>query len=253
MKVCSLLLVTALLGGCSFKVQSAGPISTLESDLAVTSPSPDDLGEAQTSDDLATVPSPGADLAMPPPPLDMAVTPILTGAHSDIPATVDLTSEGALDWLHAGLSSASDVNREANVTQLLTLMTSGVGGQYGSYTPKYTWSNGTPTASANTNGGIYANGQNNGFTLTLPTAATTRTVNVYVTGFNVKGKLTAHLSDSAVADYTDTQSIGNANVFYRYTITVRDAAPSTSLTITWTSAMPGPGYSSVDFMAAAVR
>ena len=235
---CSWLLLGASLSACSFRVGAVPLTPSDAADLAIGSPSPN-----PSPDDLATIAAA----------LDLSTVPLLTGSHADIPATIGLTAEGALDWLHAGLAQSTDVNHKNNVAPLLTLTTSVAAGQFGNYTPKYTWSDGTPTVSAMTSGGIYINGQNNGFTLTLPTAATTRTVIVYVTGFNAHCKLTAHLSDGAVADYSDTQTIGGGNVFYKYTIAVRDAAPNARLTITWTLVQPGNGYSSVDFMAATVQ
>jgi hypothetical protein len=202
--------------------------------------------------DAVAVPESEADLAVadssPSPP-----SPILSGAHTTIPATVDLTAEGTADWLHAGLMTASDVNRKSGGAPLLVLTTKGAGGQYGMYQPTYSWSNGTPTVSATTNGGIYMNGVGSGATLTMTAAATTRTVNVYVTAFNAHATLTAHLTDGAVADYSDTQAVGTANTFFKYTVTVRDAAPSAQLVITWILAQAGTGYSSVDFMAATAQ
>ena len=121
------------------------------------------------------------------------------------------------------------------------------------YQPTYRWSNGTPTVSATTNGGIYMNGVGHGATLTMPLSATTRTINVYVTAFNAHATLTAHLSDGGAADYSDTQTIGTSNTFFKYTITVRDPTPNAQLAITWILAQAGTGYSSVDFMAATAQ
>ncbi len=227
---------------CTFRVASV-EVPTSAADLAVGDPSPPDLALL----DLALTSSSADDLAMSPP------TPILSGEHTAIPATVDLTGEGTLDWLHAGMSSPSDLNHKAGGAPLMMLTTKGTVGQYGMYQPTYTWNNGTPTASASSKGGIYINGVGNGFTVTLPASATTRTVNVYVTSFNVHATLTAHLSDGAVADYTDTQVSGTANTFFKYTITVRDGAPNAQLAVTWSLTQAGSGYASVDFMAATLQ
>ena len=233
------LFVALAASACTFHVKAVA-VPEGEADIAVGDSSPSDLAMPDAS-------QPVDDLAVPPPP------PILTGAHTNIPATVDLTAEGTLDWLHAGLATATDVNHKSGGSPLLVLTAKGTGGQYGMYQPAYTWSNGTPTASATTNGGIYMNGVGNGATLTMPVSATTRTVNVYLTAFNAHATLTAHLSDGAVADYSDTQVLGTANTFYKYTVTVRDAAPNAQLVITWTLAQAGTGYSSVDFMAATAQ
>jgi hypothetical protein len=217
---------------CSFR------IATSDADLTVADSSPSDFAMAASSS--------GDDVGMP-------EAPILSGTHTTIPATVDVTSEGALDWVHAGLWTASDVNRKSGGSPLLVLTAKGTGGQYGLYQPTYTWSDGTPTMSATTHGGIYMNGVGNGATLTMPASATTRIVNVYVTAFNGHAMLTAHLSDDAVVDYSDTQVVGTNNTFFKYTITVRDPTPNAQLVITWVLAQAGTGYSSVDFMAATAQ
>jgi hypothetical protein len=192
----------------------------------------------------------GADLATSGP--DLAPTSILMGARGDVPATVDLTAEGTLDWIHFGLLSSTDVDRKAGGPQLFALMPVGGLHQYGAYTPAFTWTDGTPTAMATNHGGIYVNGTGNGFTLSLPAPTDTRTVYLYVTSFGAHATLTAHLSDGSAADYTDMMITGGANVFARYAITVRAASPSVKLVLDWTLTSAS-GYASVDLLAATIQ
>jgi hypothetical protein len=90
----------------------------------------------------------------------------------------------------------------------------------------YSWTDGTPTASAtNSPTGLYINGLNKGFQITVPADTTSRTVKVYVGVWGAQGKLEATLSDSSASAYVDTSvtdpggsSDGIARV---YTLTYR--------------------------------
>ena len=67
-----------------------------------------------------------------------------------------------------------------------------------------TWTDGTPTASATNNNGIYINNLQNGFSFTAPADTGTRTLTVHVGGWMSGGTFTAHLSDLSAA-VTDAQ------------------------------------------------
>jgi len=52
---------------------------------------------------------------------------ILTGSVAPPPGSVNLTTEGNLDWIHWGLSAATDVNREDfGITWNVALETGGL-------------------------------------------------------------------------------------------------------------------------------
>src|SRR5688572_25272449 len=71
-------------------------------------------------------------------------TPIPTGTD------VNLTAEGALDWVHWGLVTESGLNRKAGVTpQISDFVPIGINGpyRYADNFNGYSWSDGTPTAS----------------------------------------------------------------------------------------------------------
>jgi hypothetical protein len=156
-------------------------------------------------------------------------------------ATVNLTTEGAEDWTHFGHTTATSVNRMANMPIMRIAMTAtGTPMTYGNRpTPKFSWTNGMPTTTVtDTTEGIFVAGVNNGFSLVINSSITeTRVAKIYVGGFMTKAKLTAALSDNSAAAYMDTSfdstsAVGDDVV---YTIVHRGVADMVKLNVTWTS------------------
>jgi uncharacterized protein YndB with AHSA1/START domain len=113
------------------------------------------------------------------------------------------------------------------------------------------WSDGTPVASAtNDTSGVYIRGIGNGFQLSAPADTTTRTLYLYVGGWNSGGKLTAHLSDGSAPDIVDT-SFSSSSGQYKvvYTLTYHAASPAQTLVVKWTQAS---GTGNVTLQAAAL-
>jgi hypothetical protein len=184
------------------------------------------------------------------PATDLVVGGLLDGSHRDIPATVDLTSEGTLDWVHWGLHNAGDVNRKMNNSDLITAVTTGAS-DFQMYTNSYGWTDGTPTLmEPGTHAGIYITNVGSAFTITVPAGTSTQTVKLYLTQYNSTAILRAHLSDTSAADYVDTESVALANRYYQYTLTFRAASAGQTLSIAWTLDKAGLPYGSVDLMAA---
>ena len=100
----------------------------------------------------------------------------------------------------------------------------------------YTWTGGTPTASGTNNKtGIRSVSVGTGFSFTVPADTTTRTVKVYVGGWDSTGELKATLSDGSAAAYTATPVHGSGgDVNTVYTISYRAASASKLLTVNWT-------------------
>jgi hypothetical protein len=102
------------------------------------------------------------------------------------------------------------------------------------------WSDGAPTASsANNANGLYISGVGNGFSVTVPASTTSRTVTLYVGGWNSTGTLKAHLSDGSAADYTNTTTASTGQYVRTYTITYKAAAAAQQLVLTWSQAAGG--------------
>ena len=88
------------------------------------------------------------------------------------PPTVDLTAEGIVDWAYWGLakSTSYDHNRTA-ATRISnwTKIGNGASDNYSNNFTGFSWTNGTPTAVAETTRtGIYREGLANGFQITVP-------------------------------------------------------------------------------------
>ena len=122
-------------------------------------------------------------------------------------ASVDLTSEGELDWTHWGLLSRGSFNRKATVAPLISTFTKiGTNDLIRSETfTGYAWSDGTPVAATNdTHTGVYVRGVTNGFTFSVPADATQRTLKVYVSLYGVRGLFQAYLTDFSAPAYAET-------------------------------------------------
>ncbi|MCZ2078833.1 MAG: peptidoglycan DD-metalloendopeptidase family protein [Bryobacterales bacterium] len=163
----------------------------------------------------------------------------LAGSVAAPSGTQQLNTLGTLDWAHWGRTSASTFNHKAGVPQQISNYTP-VGGAAGQrYTDNpfgYSWSGGTPTASANnTTTGLWISGLNRGFRITVPADTTTKVLKVFVGAWNTQGKLVAHLSDNSAPDYADTSlnSTGQ-DAMGVYTINFRAASAGQTLTVTFT-------------------
>ena len=122
--------------------------------------------------------------------------------------TQNLTTLGTVDWAHWGITSASSFDHKAGVTSQIsnfTVVGTGAANRYADNAFGFTWTGGTPTASAtNSTTGVYIEGVGNGFQITAPADTTQRTLTVYVDAYHAQGKMVAHLSDTSSPDYVDT-------------------------------------------------
>jgi hypothetical protein len=155
------------------------------------------------------------------------------------PATVDLTTEGTLDWAHWGLTSATSFNHKSGVTQQISNFT-----KIGSATVKrfpdnlsgYSWSDGIPTATAtNTTAGIFIQGVGKGFQITAPADTNDKTLKLHVGVWMAQGRLEVSLSDGSAPSQIDTSVDDNTGARVRvYTISYRAATAGQQLIVKWT-------------------
>ena len=169
----------------------------------------------------------------------------LTGTAAAFTSNVNLSAEGSADWAHWGLTSATDFNHKAGANQISNFTQIGTFPVYtvGDNVATFTWTDGTPTVSASgTNTGVFTGGFTTGigFSFTAPADKSTRTLRVFVGGYNAGGTMTAHLSDSSAADYVDTSvsSTGTGNIdgqhFYAvYTFVYKANSANQTLNISW--------------------
>ncbi len=165
----------------------------------------------------------------------------LSGALTTASGAQNLTSLGTADWAHWGVTNAASFDHKATGGgQISNYSPVGTGTvfQYGDNPVGFSWSDGTPTASAtNTTTGIYVSGQGNGFKITAPADTTQRTLTVYVGLWTAQGKIVAHLSDGSAPDYTDS-TLNNAGGTTTgvYTLSYKAGSSGQNLTVTYTQA-----------------
>ena len=244
MRASSLGAVVALaLTGCSFVVNGVQSGTTQDNgDLAT------DVADLAVVDDMVA-PGGGDLLPPPPPPPDMATpndlatpTGLLMGSIAITTATpIDLSAEGTADWTHWGAANKNSFDHKNIATSLITDFTPLVNNepttQLATYAIGFTWSDGTPTATAtNSTTGVYTNGNGTGFRISVPADTTTRTLRFYCGGQQSSATLTAHLSDGSAPDYTTTtqSGAGDTGMQFERTVTlVYRATSATTMTVTW--------------------
>ncbi|HXT12874.1 MAG TPA: Ig-like domain-containing protein [Candidatus Angelobacter sp.] len=164
----------------------------------------------------------------------------LAGGGAVPPAAVILSDEGTNDWAHWGLTSATDFDHKAGVPQQISNFTT-VGTnaalQYGDNLTAYSWTGGTPAASASlSTTGIYIYGLTNGFQLTVPAGRQSRTVKVYVGLYGARSDFRAWLSDASAPEFSDTTLTSNYdNAYQVYTLNYQAASDNQTLTVRHTA------------------
>ena len=162
----------------------------------------------------------------------------LTGSFANFtPPTLNVTTEGTVDWAHWGNGGPTIFNHKVNVTQLISNVTYIGAGEHGWFTDcptAFSWTDGTPTASAsNKTMGILTNGAvGNGLEITIPADTNLRTLKLYVGVWFTRGKLEASLSDGSAATYIDsTMDNNNGKINGVYTINYKAGSAAQVLKI----------------------
>ena len=126
-----------------------------------------------------------------------------TFSGRDAGTSVDLTSGGAVDWVHWGFDS-TNITRKA-VSPLIsdsTFIGTNIPVQVTNVVA-FSWSDGTPTNFATnvlTSAGI--TGETNGFAVTIPVSTSISKVLVYAGAFAAEGRLEAELNDGVTPIYS---------------------------------------------------
>jgi hypothetical protein len=158
----------------------------------------------------------------------------LAGSGTSVSTAVNLTTEGAADWVHWGDSA---LNRKSGVTaQISTYKVVGGGAvlTYNNDPRPMSWTDGTPTASiSNNTNGVYVTAIGNGFSITAPAGTAAQTLTVHVGGWNSGGTLTASLSDNSAANFVGTTTTASGSYDGNYTLTYRAGTAGQTLTVTW--------------------
>jgi hypothetical protein len=185
----------------------------------------------------------------------------LLGSVATPSAALNLTTEGRTDWAHWGLASPASFDHKRGVPQRipnvvpLNASTSAFN-QYSDNLTAYSWSDGTPTASAqNSPTGIFIYGTNDppvGFQLTVPATNSLRWLKVYVGLYAAQGRLDARLTDFGAPPYSDSSLFAAyQNGYAVYTFAFASSNPGTSLNLTWLpTAIFDPNYGNLTWQAA---
>jgi hypothetical protein len=185
---------------------------------------------------------------------EVIVTGSLTGKGEAGPSpgsTTNLTTEGTLGWAHWGLFMGGDFNHRS-AADLISKgsVFGGSASRYNSYPVKFSWSDGTPTATATTSAGLYLTGNGDGFTFDAAgDPAAVRTLRVYVAWNNATGTIEATLSDgSAPAWSGPIPPAPKSSTFIEpavYTLTFKPATAGAKLNIKLTKTNGGMTYLSL--------
>jgi len=162
----------------------------------------------------------------------------LTGTASGAVTALNLTTLGTADWAHWGDPGVAGPVRKATGGNLIgdyTLAAAGPVVAYDDDQRAMSWTDGTPVAvsAANLNG-LYVDGLNNGYVLTLPAGTASRTVTIAVGGWASGGTLRATLSDGSAPEYVDVTPVAADQYVRTYTLTYNATAPTATLAVRWT-------------------
>lgn len=156
------------------------------------------------------------------------------------PPNINLTAEGAADWIHWGLDAPLTVDRKAVTPQISNFTLVGGAPEALRFTNNpslFSWSDGTPTAAVtDTATGAYVIGDDRGFQLTVPSDTTERTLKIYLGLWSAIGRLELTSSDGTSSTFLDTSLADLGGTTNRvYTIVYKGASAGQTLTVKWTA------------------
>ncbi|WP_319462870.1 hypothetical protein [Micromonospora sp. RTP1Z1] len=188
-----------------------------------------------------------------PSPSRPAAEPVLTVTQADVPAHVNLTAAGPLDWIHWGLLRAETPVRKRNGSG--AVRDEGGRGRRESYSNNpeaYAWRDGAPVASASgTTSGVYTRGQGSGFALAVTADGEPRTVRLYAGLWMARGRLDVRLSTGGP---TSTLRLEDPHTQHTAEFTIRfRAARGGKLLVNWTVEKSFGDCGNVSVQAVALR
>jgi PKD repeat protein len=183
---------------------------------------------------------------------------MLVGSQTTPVGPVNLTAAGPLDWAHWGLTSATSFNHKSGGNPSISNVTalgSGTVNRVNGNPIGYSWTDGTPTASAtNTPSGIWTSGVGAGFELSVPAGTTQRRLAVYVGLWAAQGRLEVTLSDGSAPAFIDTSLDNSTGTSVRvYTFDYRAGSNGQLLTVQWTVQTAHNSFGNVTLQAATLE
>jgi hypothetical protein len=149
-------------------------------------------------------------------------------ATAVLPATVDLTMEGKIDWADWSPEERPFFNHKLNVSKISDITATPAPTSSPTYGPTFSWTDGTPAMSATTMQGLYLNyyGATTSIAWTVEAVTTPRRLRLYI-GSDSATHLTAQVPDAS-------QSIDINNNDSAIDVTFRAASSGQTLSIKWT-------------------
>ncbi|MFG2056774.1 hypothetical protein ACGFI9_22400 [Micromonospora sp. NPDC048930] len=187
-----------------------------------------------------------------PSPSAPAVPPLLTVSQADVPALVDLTAAGPVDWVHWGLLGPGRPVRKRNGSG--EIRDEGGRGERVSYSNNpeaYTWRDGAPVESASgTMSGVYTCDRGSGFNLAVAADGRERTVRLYAGLWMARARLDVRLAGGPAS----TLRLEDPHTARTAQFTIRFRAPKGGkLLVSWRVEESMGDCGSVSLQAAALR
>jgi hypothetical protein len=177
-------------------------------------------------------------------PLSAVRTNALVVSSGSPSSTVNVTSEGKLDWAVWGAAATTTASQKKIMNSIASVSQIGTGAisTFSQTSPAFSWTLDGPTAShtAKQAKGIQVSTTNGGFAIKVNATTSARTLKLYVGLANADGKLEASMSDGTSAAQTATVSSSAATTNRVLTITFAGTAPtlatsaSPTLNVNWT-------------------
>jgi hypothetical protein len=184
---------------------------------------------ATPTDEQVPIPLPSATPSPSMTPIDSIVV-----ERVSVATTVDLASEGTVDWVHWGEQGRFSLERDRDGDFAILEGTPGEPRQRHTASPeRFTWAGGRPMASSSgVASGIRTCGDGNGFTLSAPATTGSNTLKLYVGAINARGSLRLQLSTGGEA-YTDLfTGRGDSMATTAYVVSYR-ASGTGKISIKW--------------------
>ncbi|MEV6343665.1 hypothetical protein [Actinoplanes sp. NPDC051851] len=181
-------------------------------------------------------PATGVPIPLPSPSPSMSTTPIddITFERGTVPDTVNLSSEGKIDWVHWGEEGTYSLERATGGGFAILEGTPSSPRRRHTLSPeKFRWTGGTPAPKdTGTTSGIRTCGKGHGFTLSAPAGPEPQTLRLYVGAVAARGELRMSLNTGGETVTTTFEQKGTSMATARYTVSYRASATG-KISIEW--------------------
>ncbi len=174
---------------------------------------------------------------------------------SEVPAALNLTDEGRLDWLHAGYGGVGGFVQKAGVEEHLLTFYKNLTDirPLKDYRTKFSWRDGDAVETArDTQTGLYTRNQGDSFELEIRSDARSRDAVLYVGGWRSAGTL--EIYDETEKEPVDVYRFEDMGGSYYKKVTIRlDSEKKSRLTVKYTLTEKERSSSNITFTAATIQ